>query len=385
MHFFRKYTLHLLLFLLTFLSTTLAGSEWIYGKFRFYITENFTIIPLYQEWATWDIFFEGLKFSVPFLAFLTVHEFGHYITALRYKVKVTLPYYIPMWLGWSFSIGTMGAFIQIKSALESRKQFFDIGIAGPLAGFVIALGVLVYGFLNLPPAEYIFVIHPEYEEFGLNYAKFVYKDVEANGGAIGLGKNLLFIILENLLVSDKSLIPNQYELMHYPFLFAGYLGLLFTALNLIPIGQLDGGHILYGMVGHKMHAKIAPVFFVIFVVYAGLGMIDPHWSAEDLIYTIPFYLVFLYFIFSRTLKLRRNVFILAMSVFTFQFVLAFFFPLLVGYNGWFAFALLLGRFLGVYHPSALEDKPLDWKRNVLGCVAFVIFILCFSPQPFIVN
>ena len=110
-------------------------------------------------------------------------SFGHYITARIYRVKVTLPFYIPLWLGIISTIGTMGAFIQIKQPLVSRKQFFDIGIAGPLAGFVVAIGVLWYGFTHLPSPEYVFEIHPEYkteypiefEKYGYNYAEYAYK------------------------------------------------------------------------------------------------------------------------------------------------------------------------------------------------------------------
>src|SRR5690606_12811327 len=114
---------------------------------------------------------KGLYFSGPFLGILTVHEFGHYIAAQLHRVKVTLPYYIPLWFGFIAmpSIGTGGACIRIKEFVTSRNKYFDIGIAGPLAGFVVALGVLFYGFTHLPPPEHIFTIHPEYEQFGENY------------------------------------------------------------------------------------------------------------------------------------------------------------------------------------------------------------------------
>jgi len=129
------------LMIVTLISTTLAGAEWMYGKPLLYYD---------FDW-TFDQVLSGFQFSLPFLGFLTVHEFGHYFTARHYNIKVTLPYYIPMWLGFVglplISPGTMGAFIQIREPIKSRKEYFDVGIAGPLAGFVAALLILYYGFI----------------------------------------------------------------------------------------------------------------------------------------------------------------------------------------------------------------------------------------------
>ncbi|TAF67034.1 MAG: site-2 protease family protein [Cytophagales bacterium] len=374
---FRKYTLHIVLFIITFTTTTLAGSEWIHGRG---FLMNDTNIG-WSEWMTWEKFLKGLAFSVPFLGFLTVHEFGHYFAARLYKARVTLPFYIPMWLGLSFSIGTMGAFIQIRSQLKSRKEFFDIGIAGPLAGFVVALLVLVYGLLTLPPPEYIFQIHPEWEKYGLDYAKYVYTETEND---LALGKNLLFWVLESLLADPKAM-PNSHEIIHYPWLFAGYLGLLFTALNLIPIGQLDGGHILYALIGNRNHRIVSPLLLACFVTYAGLGSVSPYWSNEDLLIYVPLYLFFLYMLFSRVSENRSLVLSYALTVFTVQFVINFFYPTWEGYSGWFVFAFVLGRFLGVYHPDAPDNTPLNMQRKILGWLSLIIFILCFSPKPFMMN
>ena len=145
--------IHIVLFVVTVVATTFAGAEWMFGKSMIYGDELLSSSEILA----------GLYFSIPFLGILTVHEFGHYFTAKYYKVKVSLPFYIPLWLGFvpMPSIGTMGAFIRIKGLIQSRKEFFDIGIAGPLAGFVVALFVLTYGFTNLPDADYIFEIHPE--------------------------------------------------------------------------------------------------------------------------------------------------------------------------------------------------------------------------------
>ncbi|MFP4088793.1 MAG: site-2 protease family protein, partial [Cyclobacteriaceae bacterium] len=129
--------LHISLFVITFVTTTLAGAEWQFSRFLF----------LKESPLTWEYFLKGFAFSVPLLGFLTVHEFGHYFTAKWHKVRVTLPYYLPLWLGFLFlpSIGTAGAVIRIKDQVKSRQKYFDIGVAGPLAGFVVALGILYYG------------------------------------------------------------------------------------------------------------------------------------------------------------------------------------------------------------------------------------------------
>ena len=131
-----KKRIHLILFVITFITTTFAGAEWMYGR-----TFVFSSYPL-----GWDEFMAGLRFSIPFLGILTIHEFGHYLTARKHKVKVSLPYYIPLWLGFigmPFTIGTLGAFIRIRERINDKRKNFDIGVAGPIAGFVAALIVLV--------------------------------------------------------------------------------------------------------------------------------------------------------------------------------------------------------------------------------------------------
>lgn len=384
----KKILIHLGLFIICLLTTTLAGAEWLYGS------------PLFDGKMTLERFLRGFEFSIPFLLFLTCHEFGHYFVAKWHKVRVTLPFYIPLWLGFSFTIGTAGAFIQIRQAIKSRKEFFDIGIAGPLVGFVVALGILYYGFTHLPSQDYVLEMNPNYKidfpegysKYGNEYWEYAYKypdrspfreqnlvgkDIEA----LVIGKSLLFLFFENYVASDPSKVPHVYEIIHYPLLFAGFLALLFTALNLIPIGQLDGGHILYGLIGRKNHQIISPILFVTFVFYAGMGMITPYQPISDLLYYIPLYVFGLYFVFSKTLEGRRNILLLSMGVFTIQFVLALFLPNLVGYNGWFVFIFLLGRVLGVYHPPAQEERPLSLGRKILGWLALIIFIISFSPKP----
>jgi membrane-associated protease RseP (regulator of RpoE activity) len=374
-----NYLLHLFLFVITLITTTLAGAEWMSNSLFLWV-EN----PLLLK-----DFWRGLHFSIPFLAILTAHEFGHYFTARFYKIKVSLPYYIPLWLTWlgiPSTIGTMGAFIRIKEQLRSNKQFFDVGIAGPLAGFVLALGVLWYGFTHLPPPEHIFMIHPEYAQYGLNYADYVYNDIEQD---FRLGSNGIFWFFTNYVAPDPSLVPNSHEMMHYPYLFAGYLALFFTAINLIPIGQLDGGHILFGLIGHRNHSILSPVLFTIFVFYAGVSVVSPIYMdgplADNSLVTNLLYLAFLYITFSRTAEGFSNRLTLALGVFTAQYITVLLFPAFEGNITWLLFAFIIGRFLGVYHPPAIHDVPLSTGRKILGWLSLLIFLVSFTPTPFIIE
>ncbi|MFD2245576.1 site-2 protease family protein [Pontibacter ruber] len=423
----RSYGLHLLLFLITLATTTMSGAEWRYGKMFFLGPEGFTG----SGTISWAEFLGGLYFSLPFLGVLTVHEFGHYFTAKFYRTRVTLPYYLPLWFGVTSTIGTMGAFIRIKGRIFSRTQFFDIGIAGPLAGFVVAVPLLWYAFTHLPEPEYIYTIHPEYKQYGLDYAQHVYRDSMGN---LALGKNLLFLFFERFVAPDQTLLPNQYEVIHYPFVFAGYLALFFTALNLLPIGQLDGGHVLYGLLGYRRFNQLSPIFFTLFILYAGLGVISPYakplWAEELLVIYVPFmfwafkkllhnsrygfaaafvmlmvqysaaatfpeleahiwlwpaYVLYLVFVLEPAVPKPHYVFYLASLVLVLQVLISLAFPEADGYSGWMLFGLLLSRLMGIYHPSSPDEAPLTPARKVLGILAFVVFLLCFSPSPFIVE
>lgn len=399
------------LFMLTLISTTLAGAEWMTGKMLLYGLET----------LSWDEFIGGLAFSIPFLGILSVHEFGHYFTAKYHRVKVTLPFYIPLWFGFlgEISIGTMGALIKIKEQITDRTKYFDIGISGPLAGFVVALGVLHYGFTHLPDPEHIYNIHPDYETFGLEYADEVYSyeynvfrhhrsylayrandsinyvqehgttedwyypEFEAYDAypSYAMGTTLLFEWMKSWLVDDPSLIPNEFEIAHYPFLFAGFLALFFTSLNLLPIGQLDGGHILYGLIGGKNHMWASRILFVGFLYYAGLGLFNP-FQFSDYFFSEMLYVGFLYFCFYRFTPERKDRFMYALAMFVAQLVTLLIFPQAEGYVGWLLFTFILGRVLGIYHPPVINNQPLDTKRKVLGWFALFVFVISFSPQPF---
>jgi membrane-associated protease RseP (regulator of RpoE activity) len=367
--------IHSSLFLVTFVTTTLAGAEWVHGK------------SVWMPGYSLSDFQSGLAYSIPFLLILTVHEFGHYFTAVYNKVKTSLPYFIPL-PPLPLMLGTLGALIRIRSRIYSKQQNFDIGIAGPLAGFAVALGLLWYGFTNLPPAEYIYQFHPEYEQFGLNYADHVYDPQALKDQGVldvSIGKNLLFLFFEKY-VADPSRVPNSHEIMHYPLLLAGFLSLVFTSLNLLPIGQLDGGHVLYGLVGFKRHRVIASVIYCVFLFYAALGSLRPGeeiniglplWHSVSVLVTIGF----LYLCLGGLRLDWKTTLMLAVIIFAAQYFIVMAFPSVKGYPGWLLFAFLLGRFVSVPHPPTEIEEPLTFGRKILGWVALIIFVICLTPDP----
>jgi FtsH-binding integral membrane protein len=139
------------------------------------------------------------------------------------------------------------------------------------------------------------------------------------------------------------------------------------------------------LIGAKWHARVAPVLFTIFVFYAGLGSVSPHESLDQLLTWIPMQILLYYIIFSRTAKQSSDVLLLALGVFSVQFLLSYWLPTVQGYGGWMAFAFLLGRFLGIYHPPAQQDEPLSLGRKILGWVSLLIFVLCASPEPLVLG
>jgi hypothetical protein len=399
----RRHFIQLLLFVITFTATTIAGAEWRFGT-----------VLLITDIPFAEFFREGLQFSIPFLLTLTVHEFGHYFTARYNNLKVSLPYYIPMYFFVTPSIGTMGAFIRIRETIQSRRVIFDVGLAGPLAGFVVAVGVLWYGFTNLPPESYVYDIHPEYYIWGDNYEAIyelerdtiIYKEDLTHlhdsilvrlpdeirfsaDNSFKLGTNLLFEFFKEYVATHPERVPNHYEVIHYPWLFAGFLALFFTALNLLPIGQLDGGHILFGLIGHRKHRIVSASLFIAFVFYTGLGLItlesltdDPFMGLPSYISKPGLYLLYLYLVFYSLSRDPGQRLIAALSVFAGQYILTLIIPGIEGNFAWMVIAFLIGRFLGVYHPPVTINTPLDWKRKVLGWIALAIFVLSFSPQVF---
>jgi len=355
------------LFIATLITTTLAGAEWTYGKSIY--------LPGYQ----WSDFVSGFSFSIPFLLILTVHEFGHYFTARYHAVSATLPYYIPL-PPIPFSIGTMGALIRLRQRVYSKRQDFDIGISGPLAGFTMALLILCYGFMNLPEPEYIFSIHPEYEEYGLNYANEVYNTSSDKIMDVVVGQNLLFLFFEKF-VADPGRMPNPHEIIHYPILFAGFLSLVFTSLNLLPIGQLDGGRVVHGLFGSKIHGVIARITFLAMLYYACIGAIDLHDTPENVMWWISGGALFLYLVLLGLGLSRRDTIMYAMLILASLILISYLFPTVHGYSGWIIFVFLLGRFIGIQIPPLEIEEPLDTKRIILGWLALIIFAICFSLAP----
>lgn len=368
-----RYSLHLLLFLVTLLTTTLAGVQLRTGGLDL-LPGQLLLQPLTQVWAALQ---PGLAYSLPFLGVLTVHEFGHYFTARYNRIRATLPYFIPLPLG----IGTFGAVIRIKDRIFSRREFFDVGLAGPLAGFVVAVGVLAYGFLHLPPLEYLYAIHPDYHPYGADYAQYVYQSVPP-GTAVSLAQPLLFQGMAALL-ADPARLPHPNELLHYPMLTAGLLALFFTALNLLPIGQLDGGHIVYGLLGPRRAARVSVVLFVGFIFYAGLGLFSLRSDADTWLYWGAPYALYLWTVFRQAVPTARRAALLAAAVWLGQVALASGLPGVQGNPGWLLFGLLLARVMGIFHPPAPDEQPLSVGRKVLGWLMLVIFVLCFSPSPII--
>ncbi len=410
----KRSLIQIALFIVTVIATTMAGAEWMHGWLFLYVPH-----PL-----GWADFIDGFQYSFPFLLILTVHEFGHYLTARYHKVKVSLPYYIPAWLGFleTMSFGTMGAFIRIRQRISSISHTFDIGVAGPLAGFLVALGVLFYGFTHLPPKEYVFKIHPEYQLFGDNYEDIVYSkdtfflksDLEKiaplhaarigrdtvfmnQKGDVGfkIGSSILFDYMKNNWVPEEQLdrLPNAHELMHYPILLAGFLALMFTALNLLPIGQLDGGHVIFGMFGAHLHSHISKGFYIIAIFYSGLGVgflnfVNPfiiNRPTTDLLIDLLLYLGIIFYLLQRVFSKMQMQLMVALAIYVAQMGVIFMWPGTTGYSGWFLFIFIVGRYIRVQHPAAEINEPLTPLQMMLGWVAIIIFIISFSLKPMIIG
>ena len=257
----RRLWVHIVLFLLTVASTVLVG---------------------------------GWVFAAALLSILLAHEFGHYFTAQRYGVPASLPYFIP----FPFSLfGTMGAFIRMSARIPNRRALFDIAAAGPLAGLVLAI-----------PLSYV----------GISLSDIVRKDaLPAN--VITLGEPLLFQYLSRL---AHGTLAENLDVMLHPLAFAGWAGMFVTALNLLPIGQLDGGHISHALFGFRSR-------LVAVAMFGGLA------------------------VFSMA---RQN-------------------------PTWLPLLLLL-FFFGIQHPRTGDDGlPLGRSRQALGLLLALVFLTCFSLVP----
>lgn len=285
---------HVVLLLLTLLTSTIVGS-----RLQFNFNHNLPAFDLNQDWNVFFTFWRhpaaliaGLPFSLTLITILLAHEFGHYLACVYYGIDATLPFFIPA----PTPIGTMGAFIRIKSAIYSKRQLFDIGIAGPIAGFVFLLPALSVGlaFSKIVP--------------GINHP--------ASDTALNFGVPAVLWILERVIY--PGVLPADIYLN--PVARAAWVGIFATALNLLPVGQLDGGHILYALSGEK-HRWISRAFIAL-LVPAGLFF----------------------------------------------------------WQGWLLWAVLLFLFAR-RHPAIYDLANLGPARYRLGLLALLMFLLCFMLAP----
>jgi len=268
--------LHIILFILTMLSTLFVGAMQ-------------TGADILKE--PWKIY-NGLPFALTLMIILLTHELSHYYASKKHGVSATLPYFIPA----PTIIGTFGAFIKMKSPIVTRKALIDIGASGPIAGFIVSVIAVLIG-LRLS------------EIVPLSEAK----------GALTLGDSILFSFLAQTVL---GVTPADTDILLNPVAFAGWIGLFVTSINLIPVGQLDGGHIAFALLGEKQ----SRLSFILVLVMTLLGVLL--------------------------------------------------------WEGWIVWAVLL-LVLGLRHPPVISwEVPLDRRRKVIGWIAFVIFILTFIPVPF---
>jgi len=344
-----------------------------------------------------DLYRGGL-FSFAFLAFLTVHEFGHFFAARYHQVKTSLPYYIPIFIPFMMmNIGSFGAVIRIREMPPSRRKYFDIGVAGPLAGFVVSIILLVVGFLTLPEApwmDYLGDLHPQMKSMDHIWTAEEAIKVSGGGPLISTGSNLLYDGMAALF-ADPQLLPPGHEVMHYPLLFVGYLTLFFTALNLLPIGQLDGGHVIYGLFGKKAHGWVSRIAVLALLFFGGTGLMElPAYRIEEWSslwdYVLNYALTFLVYLGLLMLVARRmnpkwSIWLrlaLAVGLMLLQFGLKGIFPGIEPNLIWLVYAFLSAAMIGLDHPGSADENPLSKKQKILGWLAILIFISCFSISPF---
>ncbi|MBI2826252.1 MAG: site-2 protease family protein [Planctomycetia bacterium] len=265
---------------------TCASTVWAWAGNHLHLNVTPDGVRVVKEWS------EGFEYMAAVMGILLAHEMGHFIQALRYGVPASLPFFIPM----PFTpIGTMGAVIGMQGSEADRKELFDIGLSGPLAGLVVALPLIWFGVTTADP-------------FPLQVR-----------GDLHFQDPLLFKVLMWLLRPD--LLPGQ-ELALNPLLMAGWVGLLITGLNMLPVSQLDGGHVAYALFGR-----------------------GSFWLARGVILAAIAFMV------------MANVY------------------------GWVVM-LFLVMMIGIEHPPTANDRaPLGWGRKILGLASLAIPILCLAPDP----
>ena len=382
-----RYWLHILLFLLTLATTVFSGAE-MAGRYLVYEAADpfFRLGPIP---VSVPFLLDGLRFGGSLLLFLTVHEFGHYFAARLHRVAVSLPYYIPFPFN---GIGTFGAVIRIREQVPSMRKLFDIGAAGPLAGFVVSLGVLIVGFATLPDLSYVdgFPGHEALKSWLALHGSFPDAPLPAPGGEDLLTLTIGTTPLYWLLAQAFTDVPPMWEMYHYPVLFAGWLGLFFTALNLLPVGQLDGGHILYALVGPKWHRWIARSFVLLLLWSGGIGFAGEFGPVLEA-WSLPsgegtwVLLVTIFFLYSlRIFNGEYKQVIPAVFGLTVLTAVGLRIPTVVdlfGYSGWLIWCLLIIMLIRVEHPPVVYMEELTPKRRLLAILSMLIFALCFSFKP----
>lgn len=375
----KAYLKHGGLFLLTVFFVTMAGAN--------FVGFNPVLFPFGIP-DTGDIL-RGLLFAGLLLSFLTFHEFGHYFAAVYHNIKVTLPYYIPFPLG----IGTLGAVIRIKERISNMHKLFDVGAAGPVAGFLVALIVLMIGFSTLPDPDYVqnFAGHEELKSYVAQNGVYPEHVTDETGqGVLTVGNTLLYSALASMFDN----VPPMWEMYHFPFLFAGWLGLFFTALNLMPVGQLDGGHILYSLIGYKKHRLVARVFFTAITALAGAEVVPFFRGIISEYSTLPYaewgvWLFVLFILLDRAFRSERTLVIGMMTASVIGSI---------GYNYmvggiepgqasliWVFWSFFIAFIVKVEHPPVDVEEKLSTGRQVIGWLSMLIFLLCISPNPIYMN
>jgi membrane-associated protease RseP (regulator of RpoE activity) len=290
--------LHIALFLLTLLTTTIVGAG-LAQSFRdgapVDLDRSLLVFVDFPRHPA--LLLDGLPFSLTLLLILLAHEMGHYLTCLRYGIDASLPYFLPA----PTLIGTFGAFIRIRSPIYTKRALFDVGIAGPLAGFALLLPALAIGVANSK------VIH-----------------------GIAMRGDYVFGTPAILRIFEWAIFPGvpSADIYLHPMARAAWVGILATALNLLPIGQLDGGHILYSFVG-PVHRRLSKIFLGALVGVAVFSSV----YYDNWLTGAP----------------------------------------------WLLWAVLL--IFALRHPAICDISPMDPLRTKLGWLALVIFLLCFTLAP----
>lgn len=300
-----RYWLYCLLFAATFVTATVTGAAMQADFDRNIPFDLLNSLPMYAEtWRHPAVMLRGLPFSLTLLSILLAHEFGHYFAALCHRVDCSLPYFMP-----SPFLGTFGAFIRIRRPIYSMRALFDIGVSGPVAGFALLLPTLA---------------------IGLAFSKVI--PDSASHGAIRFGTSGLQWLL------SKAIFPGAAigDIYLHPMARAAWVGSFATAMNLLPIGQLDGGHILYSFFPrrHRLVSKLVCAAMLLpLLVWA-----DHHFGL-------------------RLLPLRET------------------------WLGWSVWGLVL-LWLGRRHPAIHDPAPMSPGRRWLGWLALAMFLLCFMFDPF---